>query len=701
MIAARARLGLATRDRALLGGSLLAYGATFAMHGPWAAAHAVLEPCYLGLLGVMAFVYMAVALLAPRFAPVQTPLLLLAALAIHATVILGLVPAGADLPFHVGIVAVAAVVARLPSTMLIAVLLGALQLGVAAIEQRLTLESATLMVLPLLVTVLSVGPLARALEGRRRRAEMEVRRFKALSDQLELFEEDAASRRVSEPEVVRRRSEATMRLDSELELVLALVKRTLGATCAALFDLDAEHDVLRPRHAESEGPFERDCAIAVGRGPVGWVALKGQPFVTPERRVESSDPGYRGKGPFPRSVAAAPVKRGETVTGVLVVDHPDAGAFTSGDLVLLADFARWISALMESAGVLRHQQEEAEKFRSLHDASQRLSRSLALGELVKELLSLGRQSAGFDRAYVIYREEPSGMRVLAAEGEGATAADEVYRADSVCWGAHLLRQDRGFILELEGEKRPMPLVSPKESSGPFKSILGVPIRMKGETVGGILMAARERSYRAREQQLLEILANQAAYAVDNARLYQRMEEMATTDGLTGLFNHRYFQEALDRELDRAERHGGRLAVLLLDIDHFKKMNDTYGHPAGDQVLRTLAQILRTTARKTDIVARYGGEEFVVILPDTDERRGGELAARIRKAVRGHAFMVDGQQIRVTISIGVACHPDDARVKSELIDCADKALYHSKGRGRDQWNAYRKVKSQLVDRKARE
>ncbi len=164
----------------------------------------------------------------------------------------------------------------------------------------------------------------------------------------------------------------------------------------------------------------------------------------------------------------------------------------------------------------------------------------------------------------------------------------------------------------------------------------------------------------------------------------RLREWAIRDGLTGLYNHRHFQELLRTEMARARRYGQPLGCLMLDIDHFKQVNDTYGHPLGDEVLKRLAATLTDVAREVDIIARYGGEEFVVILPNTDREGACRLAERIREAVAARTVEFEGEPVRTTVSIGVATHHDPGvSDERELIKRADNALYHAKRNGRDQ------------------
>ncbi|MBI5050914.1 MAG: GGDEF domain-containing protein, partial [Nitrospirae bacterium] len=182
---------------------------------------------------------------------------------------------------------------------------------------------------------------------------------------------------------------------------------------------------------------------------------------------------------------------------------------------------------------------------------------------------------------------------------------------------------------------------------------------------------------------LSIVADQAALSMTNARLHKEVEKLALTDGLTGLYNHKHFYERLSEEFQRIERFPHPLSVILMDIDHFKKINDAYGHPVGDIILSNLAGILRKTLRGIDIIARYGGEEFAAVLLNTESRRAKKIAERIRAKVEDSPFFAGEKRLSVTLSIGVATYPHDASTKEELISRADEALYHAKDKGRNQ------------------
>ncbi len=194
-----------------------------------------------------------------------------------------------------------------------------------------------------------------------------------------------------------------------------------------------------------------------------------------------------------------------------------------------------------------------------------------------------------------------------------------------------------------------------------------------------------REFSHRELSALTLLANQATIALLKAQALEATLELAITDGLTKLFNHRYFQERLEQEVRRSRRYNHPTSLIIADIDFFKTYNDQFGHPRGDKALTTVANIMRGLTRETDILARYGGEEFVIVLPETTKEEAAGLARRICSAIEEEDFfgkeaMPDG---RFTISLGVASMPDDAGGKQDLIEAADKALYQAKKQGRDQ------------------
>ena len=195
----------------------------------------------------------------------------------------------------------------------------------------------------------------------------------------------------------------------------------------------------------------------------------------------------------------------------------------------------------------------------------------------------------------------------------------------------------------------------------------------------------------------EVLASQLALQVRKVRLYEMVLELSIVDGFTGVFVRRHFLERFEEEIRRALKQNFPLTVLMLDIDHFKRYNDDFGHLVGDATLKEVAQIIRANVRNVDIVARYGGEEFTVVIPETREEGGVEVAERIRSAVARKSFRIYDEETKVTVSIGISVFPQDLsqtvdgydpNFMSELIQRADRALYRAKEEGRNRVVLYR-------------
>ncbi len=219
------------------------------------------------------------------------------------------------------------------------------------------------------------------------------------------------------------------------------------------------------------------------------------------------------------------------------------------------------------------------------------------------------------------------------------------------------------------------------ASIPGRSFHLAPMVSQGRVMGLVRVESSERNALNQEdQRLVDSLAVIASLAFENARLYREARELSDTDGLTRLLLRRSVMQRLEVELKRGDQ-GAPLSLIMLDIDHFKAVNDTYGHPAGDVVLREVAQILRRSVRDVDVCGRYGGEEFLVVLPNTPTDGALRVAERIREAVRSKPFPLRGEERRITVSMGVATAAPEARAE-EFIARADEALYRAKQGGRD-------------------
>ncbi len=216
-----------------------------------------------------------------------------------------------------------------------------------------------------------------------------------------------------------------------------------------------------------------------------------------------------------------------------------------------------------------------------------------------------------------------------------------------------------------------------------RSYLGAPIVVKDETIGFInLLSATPRFFTEDHAGRLMTLADQTAVAVERAHLFEQLQELATTDSLTGLSNRRHFFEVADQAFERARRYHGRLSALMLDVDHFKKVNDLYGHSVGDQVLQEVSRLCRQNMRRVDIIGRYGGEEIAFVMPETDTEEARMAAERLRQIIEGYSFETQAGRLSVTVSIGVAGLKEEDNALHFLLDRADQALYRAKQDGRN-------------------
>nr|MBP7685127.1 sensor domain-containing diguanylate cyclase [Deltaproteobacteria bacterium] len=214
-------------------------------------------------------------------------------------------------------------------------------------------------------------------------------------------------------------------------------------------------------------------------------------------------------------------------------------------------------------------------------------------------------------------------------------------------------------------------------------LLILPLIVREDAIGTLALAARRRdAFGDAVRPALQVLANQLAVSLSNAKAVARLEEMATTDGLTGCLNKRAFLDELDRRVRSAERFGRKLSLIVTDIDHFKSVNDTYGHATGDVVIRELGQILMRVKRETDLVARFGGEEFCVLCEETDTDGAILLAERVREELGETVFQTENGKLQVRASLGVATFPTHAKSPEGLFDITDKALYAAKHGGRN-------------------
>ncbi len=323
---------------------------------------------------------------------------------------------------------------------------------------------------------------------------------------------------------------------------------------------------------------------------------------------------------------------------------------------------------------------------TLYEAAGILTSQLALGDVLATVLRLAGE---------LFQSPASSVRLIDDSGERLELAAHAGLGEEYCRrGPVPIGSSAAGRAALTGE--PVHVIDASRDDVYLKgellaheglrSLLCLPLTVRGRCIGVMTLYHRQpRNYEPEELRFLSTFAGTVSIAVDNTRLYGEQTRLAVTDGLTGLYNHKHFHEALAAEVNRARRYGHPISLLLVDIDRFKAYNDAWGHQAGDALLRTLAGIFKAAARENDLVARYGGEEFAIILPQTDKRQATALAKRLcrtveRRRCKGEEILPGG---RLTISLGVAAYPEDGVQAADLVGRADQALYRAKNLGRNQ------------------
>ncbi len=345
-----------------------------------------------------------------------------------------------------------------------------------------------------------------------------------------------------------------------------------------------------------------------------------------------------------------------------------------------------LQALLATLKVnLKEIEEKSNALRELYNLSLKIGSTLSLDEQLSNIIDVTRNFLKADLTTISMIDEKGiELRTCVSKGVfsgGILARDKIKIEDSLF--GNVIKTGELLIVD------DLHKAGEYSSGQEMTSLIAVPLKIEDNTIGVFSCAyAQHKKFSKDDMNFLELISSRAALAVNNAKLHEEIRKLAITDGLTGLYNYRYFQENLRNEIERCKRlkYGG-LSLLLMDIDHFKQFNDLYGHQKGDMVLERVGTLLNIYTRKTDVVARYGGEEFVVIAPGTPKENSLLLGERIRHAMSEKLFSQEekvqtGITFPVTISIGVATFPNDASNQEELIKCADNALYSAKSAGRD-------------------
>jgi two-component system cell cycle response regulator len=473
-----------------------------------------------------------------------------------------------------------------------------------------------------------------------------------------------------------------------VEFALALLRRTLGLRTAMLLGLDANGStltILELSTAEDSilpGPFGvRDGILGASLERLTQVSISG-----PRAAVHLP---YYSPRPAVGAACATPLEEHGRVRGLLVVDREAREPFTKSEEETLKAAARFVLRAIDNERVFVQLDRAKVEQGKLYRAANALAAATTEAQVIEAGVNGAREFALFDFAVVTLFDRQSQVHeICAASGEGtAELIGQRYRHNS---GLVSMVVANRHALPYRGDYDPSrQVVFTRQLSPPaMPSLLVLPLLVHERPLGTLILGSRRRgAFGDAVRPTLEVLTSHVAVSLANARMLKRLEELATTDGLTGLLNKRALIDIAVQKVKSAARFSRPLSVLVCDIDHFKRVNDTHGHDVGDVVIKGLSDVLRRVKRDTDAVGRFGGEEFVVVCEETDERGACLLAERVRQELAAVSFPTELGPFKVTCSIGVASYPAAGQTWEALFKATDEALYASKRGGRDRVTAW--------------
>lgn len=474
-----------------------------------------------------------------------------------------------------------------------------------------------------------------------------------------------------------------------MQFALNLLRASLGLRTAVLLWLDGNHERLHIQELSSDADGIAPGPFSASSGIIGAALTQAKPVTLIGPKAAGHAP-YYASAVSVGAICAVPVTEHGHARGVLVVDREARDPFSAREEELLQAATRFALRAIENERVFVQLERAKLEQGKLYRAAESLAAATTEAGVIEVGVSSAREFASFDFAAVTLFDKATGEHeICAASGEDA----------KVLLGQRF-RHNSGLVSMVVANRHPLPyrgdydparqVVFTRRLSPPkVPSLLVLPLLVHDRALGTIILGSkRKAAFGEAVRPILEVLASHIAVSLANARMLKRLEELATTDGLTGLLNKRALTETATQKLKSALRFKKPLSVLVCDIDHFKKVNDTYGHDIGDLVIRGFGDVLKRVKRDTDMVGRFGGEEFVLVCEETDARGAELLAERIRTELQGTTFHTPQGPLQVTCSIGVAPCPLAGQEWDQLFKATDEALYASKRGGRNRvtvWN----------------
>ncbi|AOT68985.1 diguanylate cyclase [Geosporobacter ferrireducens] len=490
-------------------------------------------------------------------------------------------------------------------------------------------------------------------------------------------------------------------LQELLDIILARLTTHTNADFGLIFLLDGDELTLKSHSNISEKNIEKK-SFRIGEGLVGWTVHKGEGMLTQNVK---RDYRYIRCVDNTKAQITIPIKMYERVLGVLVLGSEKISYFTDSDFKLINTISGEIGLAINNARLTEKLKKENQNNQVLFELTKKITASVDLNKVaeigVKTIAEvIGAQSC----VLAVSDEESNSLKIIASYG--------------IVEKNQQLLELNGTIEEAFHKKYPVGI---KINDGYAYSI---PLLSMKNCIG-ILHVHAENVLSKDEIELINSAVTPLSTALENALLYKNIENLALRDGLTNMYNYRYFQEVLDEYVKQAELYNAHLSLVMLDIDNFKQYNDTYGHPVGDLLLKKITDVMQNNLRPNDIIARYGGDEFSIILPNTDIKEASTIMERIKNTISAHEFKIEDEKektdeealgessfkddnilrksfkrwiadkwvlnkfktmsksFNITISVGICSLADVHYDKEALIKNADKASLESKQKGKNQ------------------
>src|SRR6267378_2409217 len=466
---------------------------------------------------------------------------------------------------------------------------------------------------------------------------------------------------------------STFDLDEVLRQILVIARDYFHLQNVAILLLDKEKQELHPRCVIGWDPGTEKIRLPLGRGITGAAARQKRPIYA---RDVSKDANYVSTAQSTQSELAIPLMVRDEVVGVLDCQSENADHFDNDKIDLLTLFSTQASMALQNAHLYSLERQRAKQLEVINAIAQQTTSVLDQEELLAKVCGLIQQAFQVGHVSVLLRDD-EGVVLRASYGRFTACSPAGGRlpATTGLWGRALAE---GKTL-IENDVRNL-----HEYVGFYRetqSRMCIPLVSFGQTLG-VLMLERDEtgSFQEGDMKSLEAVADICATAIQNAHYVERVKQLAYLDGLTGIFNRRFFELRILEEIDRARRFDSGMAVLMVDIDQFKRLNDEFGHLLGDEVLRQVSSMFHQQLRKIDVVCRYGGEEFGILLSQTNPQHALAVTEKLRRLVESWQF--PGVPRCVTISAGVATFPDHGTSRDELVKSADAGLYAAKQGGRN-------------------